>query len=148
MKLFSFVAILLVSCSLSAAAQEKGAWSAASSNAKAITGDIAFSETKLTISLVNFSIAQIRPLQPAEVAAAFDADPGGTGHLYRLGVAASQRFLHKNTLCGSEDVEWMATYVQAKTLRVSFFSNTRPPVFTFESLNNSPDLCGSFTYTR
>lgn len=140
--------ILLCALSLSAAAQEKGSWSAASSNAKAITGDISFSETRLTISLVNFSIAQIRSLKSEEATAAFDADPGGTGHLYRLGVAASQRFLHKNTLCGSEDVEWMATYVQAKTLHVAFFSNTKPPVFTFESLNNSPDLCGSFTYTR
>jgi hypothetical protein len=143
-----FFALILFVCSLSAAAQEKGSWSAASSNAKAITGDIAFSETKLTISLVNFSIAQIRPLKPEEVAAAFDAEAGGTGHLYRLSVAASQRFLHKNTLCGSEDVEWMATYVEGKTLHVSFFSNPKPPVFSFESLNNSPDLCGSFTYGR
>ena len=143
-----FFALIFLACPLILAAQEKGSWSAASSNAKAITGDIAFSEARLTISLVNFPIAQIRPLQPAETTAAFDAEPGGSGHLYRLGVAASQRFLHKNSLCGTEDVEWMATYVQAKTLRVSFFSNPKPPVFTFESLNNSPDLCGSFTYTR
>jgi hypothetical protein len=143
-----FIALILVGVPLIAGAQEKGSWSAASSNAKAITGDIAFSDTKLTISLVSFPIAQIRPLQAAETGAAFDADAGGAGHLYRLGVAASQRFLHKNTLCGTEDVEWMATYVRAKTLHVSFFSNAKPPVFTFESLNNSPDLCGSFTYAR
>jgi hypothetical protein len=148
MKRFLLFAIILFTCPLALAAQERGEWSAASSNAKAITGDIGISETKITISLVSFPLAQIRSLQPAELTAAFDADPGGSGHLYRLGIAGNQRFQHKNTLCGTEDVEWMATWVQGKNLHVAFFSNPKPPVFTFESLNNSPDLCGSFTYVR
>ncbi|KAA6462913.1 hypothetical protein DYQ86_06125 [Acidobacteria bacterium AB60] len=142
------VSALLLASPLLLAAQEKGAWTAESSNAKAITGDVIFSENKIGIALVNFPIAQIRELKPEEASAAFDAEAGGAGHLYRLGIAANQRFLHKNTLCGSEEVEWMATYVQGRKLRLAFFSNPKPPVFTFEALNNSPDLCGSFTYGR
>jgi hypothetical protein len=148
MKRFLRSALLPLFLSLPLAAQEKGEWSAKSSNAKTITGDIGIYDNKITIALLNFPLAQIRALQPAEITAAFDADPGGAGHLYRLGIAASQRFLHKNTLCGTEDIEWMATYVQGKTLHLDFFSNPKPPVLTFESLNNSPDLCGSFTYLR
>jgi len=140
--------VLSFAGSLSLAAQEKGEWSAKSSNAKTITGDIAIYDNKISIALLNFPLAQIRDLQPAELTAAFDADPGGAGHLYRLGIAANQRFLHKNTLCGTEGVEWMITWVQGKNLRVAFFSNPSPPVLTFESLNNSPDLCGSFIYVR
>ena len=148
MKRFLLPAIILLICPLSLAAQEKGEWSAKSSNAKTITGDIGIYENKITIALLNFPLAQIRALEAAELTAAFDADPGGAGHLYRLGIAATQHFLKKNTLCGTEGVEWMATYVQGKTLHVAFFSNPKPPVFTFESLNNSQDLCGNFLYTR
>ena len=42
----------------------------------------------------------------------------------------------------------MATYVAGKVLRVAFFSGDNTPVFTFESISNSPDLCGTFTYVR
>jgi hypothetical protein len=148
MKRFLLIALILLACSVPLAAQEKGEWSAASSNAKAITGDIGIYDNKITIALLNFPLAQIRELKPEELTAAFDADPGGAGHLYRLGIAATQRFLKKNTLCGTEGVEWMATYVTGKSLHVAFFSNPKPPVFTFESLNNSPDLCGAFVYAR
>ena len=68
--------------------------------------------------------------------------------LYRLRVPAERRFLHKNTLCGTEDTQWMATYVAGKSLRVAFFSGDNTPVFTFEAISSSTDLCGTFTYYR
>lgn len=123
---------------------------AASSSAKSITGDIAIADARLTLDYFNFPIGQIRVLQAAEASALFDADvnaPGG-GSLYRLAVSADRRFLHKNTLCGSEDVQWMVTWVQGRTLSVAFFSNPNPPVFTMEALANTTDRCGTFTYGR
>ena len=95
-------------------------------------------------------MSQIRALTPAELTAAFDADPGtpGNGHLYRLSVPAEKRFLHKNTLCGTEDTQWMATYVSGRTLQVDFFSGSNPPTITFEALTNGSNLCGTFTYGR
>lgn len=42
----------------------------------------------------------------------------------------------------------MAAYVEGRTLKVAFFSDAKPPVFTLEALANSPNLCGTFTYTR
>jgi len=144
------VAGLLFACVLPCAAQDRGYWRAASTNANAITGDIVISELKLTIELTTYPMAQIRTLATAEVAAAFDADVnvGGNGTLYRLRVPAATRFLHKNTLCGTEDTEWMATYVSGRNLEVAFFSGTSAPVFTVDALANSYDLCGTFTYAR
>ena len=148
--LLGAVACLALACSLSSAAQDKGYWRAASSTAATITGDIVISDTKLTINFTGFVMAPIRKLAPAEVSAAFDADAnaGGSGNLYRLSVPASKRLLHHNTLCGSEDTHWMATYAEGRTLRVAFFSGSDTPVFTMDALANSTDLCGTFAYVR
>lgn len=141
-------ATLALACTLHA--QDKGYWRATSNNAKAITGDISISDTRVTLNFYSYTIAHIRSLNAAEVAAAFDADAsaGGNGALYRLNIPADKRFLHKNTLCGSSDTQWMATYVTGRNLKVAFFSGDNVPVLTMEALPNSMDVCGSFTYGR
>jgi len=149
-RLFQLAAVAgLLLGSVSFAAQEKGYWRAASSNASSITGDIEVSATKLSINLTAFTIAQIRSLQPSETSAVFAAEgPGSGGNLYRLNVPANRRFLHKNTLSGSDDTQWMVTSVSDRTLYVAFFSGSETPVFTPEAMNNSSSLCGTFTYVR
>jgi hypothetical protein len=131
-------------------AQEKGYWRAASSTAISITGDITISDAKVTINFANFPLAQIRKLESAEVSAVFDTDvnASGSGNLYRLNIAGSRRFLRHNTLCGTEDVQWMVTYVLNKDLQVAFFSGSSQPVFQFDALRNSTALCGTFSYAR
>ena len=143
------VASILI-CSLPALAQDKGLWAAAGSSAKAITGDISIADARVTIDYYNFPIGQIRALQPAEASALFDADvntPGG-GSVYRLNISANQRFQHKNTLCGDDEVQWMVTWVEGRTLSVAFFSGSNPPVFTMDALANTTDRCGTFNYAR
>ncbi|HME58858.1 MAG TPA: hypothetical protein VKF63_11015 [Terracidiphilus sp.] len=144
-----FVLAFTLAC-VTSAAQDRGSWMAASSNANSITGSIVIREAKLTIDFINYPLAHIRILQPAEVAAVFDADANsaGNGALYRLNIPAAQRFLNKNTLCGSEQTQWMATWVSGKTLSVAFFSGDNMPVFSFEAINKSTDLCGIFFYSR
>jgi hypothetical protein len=146
---------LLVACSLLSAAtahaqEDRGYWRAASSNANAITGDIAIGELKVTINYATFPLAPIRRLKPVEVSAVFDADvnAGIEGSLYRLKVAPAQRFNHKNTLCGDEETQWMATYVSGRSMQVAFFSGDDMPVFTFDAVQNSSTLCGTFVYAR
>ena len=137
-------------CSLTAAAQEKGSWRAASSTAQSITGDVALSEDKLSINFSGFTIAQIRALEPGELSAVFEADggAGGSGNLYRLNVPGAKQFLHHNTLCGSDDTEWMVTYASGRSLQVAFFSGTDAPVLTIDALAHSSSLCGTFSYAR
>jgi hypothetical protein len=131
-------------------AYDRGYWRAASSNANKITGDIAISDAKLTINFLSYSLAQIRKLTPSEAGAAFDIDvnAAGGGSLYRLSVPGDKRFLHHNTLCGSEETQWIATYAEGRTLHVALFSGGQMPVFTSEALANSTDVCGIFSYER
>ncbi len=133
-----------------AQAYDKGYWRAASNTAASITGDITISDAKLTISFKTFPLASIRSLKPAEVAAVFDVDvnTAGMGSLYRLSVPASIRFQHRNTLCGTDDTQWMATYLNGKTLEVAFFSGDEQPVFTFDAIANSSRVCGTFSFVR
>jgi hypothetical protein len=144
-------ALLVLAASLPATAQQdNGYWTAASSNALAITGDIHISGAKLTINFASFPLAQIRALKPEEVAAVFDADSNAavSGNLYRLSVPGAKQFLHHNTLCGSDDTEWMVTYASGRSLQVAFFSGGDAPVLTIDALAHSSSLCGTFSYSR
>jgi hypothetical protein len=140
---------VLVFC-MTAAAQDKGYWRASSSTAQSITGDVALSDEKIAINLSNFTIAHIRALNSEEVGAVFNPDniAGASGNLYRLSIPSSKRFLKKNSLCGSEDTQWLVTYVSGRSLQIAFFSGQKPPVFTSDAISNSTDLCGTFSYGR
>jgi len=133
---------------LLAAAQEKGYWRAASATARGVTGDVSFSDTKITLNFSSFTIAQIRALEPAEAKALFSADPGGSGNLYRLEIPADKRFLHHNTLCGSEEAQWAITYISGRTLQMAFFSGPSIPTLTPDAISSSALLCGTYSYVR
>jgi hypothetical protein len=132
------------------AQEDRGLWSAASTNAHAMTGDITIGEAKVTLNFITFPLALIRRLKPVEVSAVFDADvnAGIEGTLYRLRIPGRQSFAHKNTLCGGEDTQWRATYALGHTLKVAFFSGDDMPVFTFDAMQNTAAVCGSFVYGR
>jgi hypothetical protein len=149
-RLFGVVPGLVLACCVSAAAQELGPWRAVNSPAESITGDVAFSDTKLAINFSSFPIARIRDLQPGEVSAVFDVDSsaGARGSLYRLSIPASKKFMHRNAICGSEDTQWVAAFVAGRNLHLAFFSGQTMPVFTPEAIANSTDLCGTFLYGR
>jgi hypothetical protein len=140
---------LLIFC-LTVAAQEKGNWRAASNNARSITGDVALSEEKISINFSTFTMVRVRGLDKAEISAAFDADSNaeGSGSLYRLSVPAAQKFLHKNTLCGSDDTQWMVAYASGRSLQLAFFSGQKPPLLTRDAVSNSTDLCGIYSYVK
>ena len=141
---------LVLACSMTAAAQEGGYWRAESSTTRSITGDVALSTEKISINYSGFVMARIRDLKPGEIIAAFDADSGagGSGGLYRLSIPAAKKFLHRNTLCGDEDTQWMATYVAGPSLHLAFFSGQKEPVLTPDALANAVNLCGVFSYVR
>jgi hypothetical protein len=147
----AFIAVLVaLTAPLTCPAQDQGYWRAASTTANSITGDITVSPTKVVIDFYAFPMVQARTLTPAEAAAVFDADvnAGVGGRLYHVTVPADKRFLRHNTLCGTEQTEWMVTFVSGGQLQVAFFSGAQAPVFTFDALRNSTDLCATFTYAR
>ena len=131
-------------------APETGLWHPLSSTARAITGDVAFTRDKLILNLTQLPIFSARILPTSDLLGVFNTEGlhGETGKLYRLAIPAGRTFLHKNTLCGSDDTRWMATLVIGTTLQVAFFSGSTIPTFTPEALQNSTSLCGTFSYTR
>ena len=132
------------------AAQDMGYWRAVSNTAKGTTGDITMSPMRVIIDFSGFTIAQIRALKPEEWRILFDIDPSipGSGNIYRLDIPASKHFLHKNTLCGSEDTQYMVTFVNGNNLQVAFFSGAKLPELTPEAMNNNSNLCGTYSYTH
>ncbi|WP_229740896.1 hypothetical protein [Silvibacterium dinghuense] len=139
-----------MTCSVPVMAQELGYWRASSKTAHDITGDIGIGETNLLINLSSYNIAQAKTLTPAEVSTVFDTDSAGTkrAHLYGMSIPATKKFLHKNTLCGSDDTKWMVTYVDGNMLQVAFFSGESAPAFTPDAMANATNLCGIYTYVR
>jgi hypothetical protein len=153
MQKLSIVTMLAFACAIQCPAQQqdKGYWRAASNTAAKITGDISISDSKLTINFHSYPLASIRKLQPAEVSAVFDADVNAAspGALYRLKIPAALRFMHHNTLCGTDETQWMATYLSdSKSLEVAFFSGDEMPVFTIDKISNSSNLCGTYSFVR
>lgn len=155
MKCLKLYCALLVCCLTfsepsQAQAQDAGYWRAASNAAKSITGDVALTSEKISINFSTYWIAQIRSLTPAELSAAFGLEPNapGSGNLYRLNIPSDKKLLHKNTLCGGEDTQWLATYSTGRTLHLAFFSTSKMPVLTPEAMTNNSDLCGVFEYTH
>ncbi len=130
--------------------QDKGSWRAESKTASSITGDLGLSNDKLYLNFTPFTVATVRVLKQAETSALFAAEgeTEGVGNLYRLRIPGDRKFLHKNNLCASEDVTYMATSVTGKTLRVAFFSGPKMPELTVDWMANTTDLCGTFTYSR
>ena len=143
-------AVAVFGCVLALAAQEQGAWRAVSKTARGITGDVGFGGEKISINFSSFTVAQIRELQPAEISAVFASDgtAGGDGNLFRTSIPANKKFLNKNTLCGSEETQWIASYVRGKELQLTFFSGASMPVFTADAMASSTSLCGTYTYGR
>jgi hypothetical protein len=140
----------LLLCCLTAVAQGNGNWRAASTTARSITGDIVLSDEKISINFASFTMSRVRSLDSSELSTVFDSDSsaGGSGSLYRLNIPASRKFLHRNSLCGSENTEWMVTYVTGRSLQIAFFSGQKPPLFTLDAISNSTDLCGTYSYVK
>lgn len=153
MKRLCMVAASVV-LAMSSAAQGKspdnGYWKAVSKTAQSITGDVVLSGERMTIYFQPFTIADLRELTAEEIAGAFNFDSadGVRGKLYRLSIPADRHFLHKNTMCGNEETQYMATAVQGKTMQIAFFSGAKMPSMRPEDLNNSTAVCGTFTYAK
>jgi len=150
MKRVSLLAAALLIITLAIHAEERGYWRAASNSARNVTGDISLGDEKLTINFSTTTISKVRPLEPTEVSSIFDTDSAaaGTGSFYRVNIPSSKKYLHKNSLCGAENVQWMVAYASGNQLQLAFFSGDKPPVFTFDAMSNSTDKCGTFTYVK
>lgn len=140
--------MVLLSAAMLAPAQEKGYWNATSNTARSITGDLSFTPDKVTINFTTFTLAQIRMLKPDEQQALFPDVGAGSGNLYRVQIPGDKKFLRKNTLCGSDETDWIVTWVAGKTMHVAMFSGGSIPTLTPDALASNQRLCGTYMYSR
>lgn len=150
MKVWKFVVVGMALWVGAAAgyAQERGYWVASSNTARSITGDMQFGAEKITINFATFTLAQIRTMTAADKQVLFPDAGEGAGNLYRVQIPAGKKFLHKNTLCGGEETDWVVTWVSGKELLVAMFSGGAMPKLTAEEMANSQRFCGVYTYVK
>ena len=78
-----------------------------------VTSPSAMKSSRSTLS--PFPSRSIHALKLDEMNAVFAADgpdglePKTTGNLFRISIPGDKKFLHKNTLCGSEEVTWVVS---------------------------------------
>ena len=149
-KLFGVILAFVLFHPVSAPAQQRGDWRASSKNAQAITGDVSLGTEKVVINLVEFPMSEIRRLTPVETKATFDldTDPVRGGDLFRINIPATKKFLHKNSLCGADDAQWIVAYGVGRSLQLAFFTGLQMPIFTPEAIATTTNLCGIYSYNR
>ena len=136
------IAILIagLSSGVAFAAPKAERWSATSSTAMAITGDITLSPTRLIMAR-----GVTLPLKVDSDTKAFWTSSGNqAARILRVTKPADPKLLHGNTLCG-KPVRWTAVYQsnRGKDLNLAAFSSTRRP-----SGEGDTGLCGTFLYSR
>jgi hypothetical protein len=115
-------------------------WSATSSTAMAITGDISLSPTRLVMAG-----GRVLSLTVDSDTKRFTTPTGNqAARLLRVTRPANPTLLNGNTLCGAP-VRWIAVYRSnhGRDLNLAAFSGAARP--TGEA---GPGLCGTFLYSR
>lgn len=131
--------LLLAPAISSAAAPGVEQWTATSSTAMGITGDISLSPDRLVAA------GKVFPLAVAADVRDFGSDRGPqAARILKVTNPMDPVLLNGNRLCGAP-VRWIAVYRsdRGKSLNLSVFSGSAQPTGETGS-----DVCGTFLYTR
>lgn len=141
MRLTTTAAIIVALSAITvSAAPATERWSATSSTAMAITGDISLSPTRLVMAG-----GKVLPLKVDSNPKRFTTPDGNqAARLLRVTRPANPTLLNGNTLCGTP-VRWIAVYrsTTGRDLNLAAFSSTARPTGEV-----GPGLCGTFLYSR
>jgi hypothetical protein len=125
-------------------------WSATSTTAMSITGDVAISPADLTMADADYPLTHVAtvPAQQRAAIGQFIAVPEpSAADLYRIKIPAARKLHNGNTLCGGDEVTWLlAVSGSGPTMALAFFSGTAQPSLNANALSNNTALCGTFTY--
>jgi hypothetical protein len=127
-------------------------WSAMSTTAMSITGDIAISANDLTMAGADYPLTHVAaaPTQQRAGIGQVVAITQPTGaDLYRVKIPGALKLQNGNTLCGGKDVTWLVVVSgSGPTLALAFLAGSAQPSLDGSALSNSTALCGTFTYGR
>jgi hypothetical protein len=129
---------------------DTGKWTAASTTAMSITGDITITPTSISFAHKTFKIRLVREIDKAHlddagrIADAGDSPP--SARLYRIQIPRTTILLNENTMCGPNDAKWMLAVYEKKAISLAFFSGETEPNLDYQSVAVSHDLCGTYGY--
>lgn len=125
-------------------------WTAASTTAMSITGDIAITPKGISFARKTFKIRLVREIDKAHlddagrIADAGESPP--SARLYRILIPRTTILLNKNTMCGPHDAKWVLAVYGNRALSLAFFSGGTEPNLDYQSVAVSHDLCGTYSY--
>jgi hypothetical protein len=133
-------------------------WTAISTTAMAITGDIKSTDTSLTIADHRLELHLVRNLDEEDLKNALILlnkrfIPSIHGALYQISLAANLKLRGSNTLCGKSRTSWVVQIhsparktTEHENLYLAFFSGDQEPNLTPSVINTSTGLCGTYWY--
>ncbi|MFC6645410.1 hypothetical protein ACFQBQ_07390 [Granulicella cerasi] len=130
-----------------------GTWPASSNTATAILGDITIGSTTMRLGDHVVVIDSVNSLAPTDTAAlaGFNTVQGTPvqAFLAKVPIAGSTPMLNGNVLCGGRDTQWLVGVLGSNAqLGLIAFSGANAPVLTSAALQNSHDVCGSFSFAK
>lgn len=126
-------------------------WSALSTTAIGITGDVRLNERQIIFDDVHaFRVERTRELTAAELEALHDLTGQGgitRANLYKVHIPVSAKLRNGNSLCGrGAATQMIAAFDGEKQLVLVFFSGPKEPLSP--GWKDRTDICGSFSFAR
>ena len=125
-------------------------WTAASTTAMSITGDIAITPESISFAHKTFRIRFVREIDKAHlddagrIADAGESPP--SARLYGIQIPRNTILLYRNTMCGPHDAKWMLVVYGNRALSLAFFSGETEPNLDYQSVAVGHNLCGTYGY--
>jgi uncharacterized RDD family membrane protein YckC len=131
-------------------------WMPHSDSATWVTGPILMSTTGISIKNIIYPLTLTRPLKGNELESAaqifhLQSSQDDEGWLFRANISSATRLINDNTLCGTDDAQWLIAVVTpdgpstTRELHLMFFSGDSEPAIQ-PGLEKSSKECSSFVY--
>jgi hypothetical protein len=158
-RLFSYFGVALSAClPLTAQPEVPVKWTAMSTTAMGITGDIETTKNELIIQNHRLRLSVAKKLQGEELEDTSDLlnatrNSSTRGELYRTYFPGRTRLQGTNTLCGNAPTQWVVIVHtidrdNRTNLDLAFFSGNQQPDLKPAAIRISKNLCGTFWYQQ
>jgi hypothetical protein len=133
-------------------------WTAMSTTAMGITGDIIETKDQLVIQHQHLKLTPVRKLEGRDLGYSAKLlyatlNNETRGELYKTYLPANAHLQGTNTLCGRNATSWIVVLHTVDrnggiNLDLAFFSGSEQPDLTPAAISNSRELCSTFWYQK
>jgi hypothetical protein len=151
-------AALFILLPLNAQLEKPLKWTAMSTTAMGVTGDIIETAHEFVIGNQHLKLTPVRRLENEELADAAELlnatlNPDTRGALYKTFLAPNTRLQGGNSICGRNATSWIVALRTTDNrgginLDLAFFSGKLTPDLSPSAINASRELCGTYWYQK